>query len=153
MQVKLFDLSAYNEKEDEDRLNLFLRTHKILKVEKEFYHRNGVGHWSLLVSYLESQPAMHQSQQEKKPKIDYKQVLDNDTFAKFSRLREIRKQLALEDAVPAYAVFIDAELAEIAKADNVTPQEMKKINGIGGKRIEKYGLKLCQLFNDENFTE
>lgn len=135
-------------KEDEERVNMFLRAHKILKIEKEFYHYNGLGCWSLFVSYLENAPSAFQSQQEKKPKVDYKQVLENDVFQKFSRLREIRKQLATDDAVPAYAVFTDAELAEIAQIENVSPQELRKISGIGDKRVEKYGVKLCGLFND-----
>ena len=148
MQIKVFEISTYNLKEDEERINLFLRSHKILKIDKEFFHHNGVGCWSLFVSYLENTPSAFQSQQEKKPKIDYKQVRDDEVFQKFSRLREIRKQLAGEDAVPAYAVFTDAELAEIARLENVTPQELRKINGIGDKRVEKYGVKLCGLFND-----
>ena len=43
MQIKVFEISTYNLKEDEERINLFLRSHKILKIDKEFFHHNGVG--------------------------------------------------------------------------------------------------------------
>lgn len=149
MQIKVFEISTCNQVEDEERLNAFLRTHKILKVDKEFYFYEGVGRWTLLVSYMENLPSSMQLQSEKKPKIDYKQVLNDDIFLKFSRLRELRKRLAMDDAVPAYAVFTDAELAEIAKLENIIPSELHKINGIGDKRVEKYGIKLCKLYNEE----
>jgi superfamily II DNA helicase RecQ len=50
-------------------------------------------------------------------------VLDDATFKRFSALREIRKRVGQEDGVPAYAVFTDAELAEI---DRIA--EEKEIN-------------------------
>lgn len=50
-----------------------------------------------------------------RPKTDYKNELDEDTFKVFSKLREARKQIAIEDAVPAYAICTDQELTFMAK--------------------------------------
>jgi len=61
-------------------------------------------------------------------------------------LRVIRKELAIQDAVPAYAVFTDAELAELCKLTEITSQTVKNIKGIADKRMEKYGIALTELY-------
>ena len=92
--------------------------------------------WSFCVKFIETKI------QEQAVKRDYKQELDEETFKKFSTLREIRKAIAMEDAVPPYAVFLDEELASLAKLDVITISELQKIKGIGQKKIEKFGQKL-----------
>jgi superfamily II DNA helicase RecQ len=74
-----------------------------------------------------------------KIKIDYREVLDVVTFKRFSDMREIRKRVGLDEGVPPYAVFTDAELAELAKMEVVTSEVIKNIKGIGEKKLEKYG--------------
>ena len=70
--------------------------------------------------------------------MDYKTVLDENTFLKFSILREIRKKIALDEGIPAFAIFTDEELAGLAKLPEITPKSMGSIKGIGEKKIEKY---------------
>lgn len=112
MQVKLFtipinEIESYNEE-----LNKFLRSHKIIEVDKHLV-QNGVSYnWCFYISYI---GITQNTKFSTKKKIDYMQVLDTATFAIFSKLREIRKQIAVKHAVSAYIVFTDAELAEIAK--------------------------------------
>ena len=49
------------------------------------------------------------------------------------------KRLATEESLPAYAIFTDEELSNIAKIDCLTFAKMKSIKGIGDKKVEKYG--------------
>ena len=84
-------------------------------------------------------------QGERKEKIDYKNVLEAHVFEVFSKLRVLRKQIAENDAVPAFAVFTHAELASIAKLESITPKTLLTINGIGDKRVDKYGKLLCEM--------
>jgi superfamily II DNA helicase RecQ len=90
------------------------------------------------VKYLERGGNYTKSDSSKK-RVDYKEKLDEATFKKFSVLRVLRKQIAAKDAVPAYMVFTDEELAALAKLSVITKQEMLKIKGIGDKKVEKYG--------------
>ena len=110
-------------------------------------------YWSTCVSYLTSNQL--DSSLTLGKKVDYKEILSDTEFKKFCQLRKFRKPLADEDAVPAFAVFTDSELSEIAKTDSVTLTTLKQIKGIGVKKLEKYGKKLCDLFesidkNEEN---
>lgn len=150
MQMKFFDVSMFQINDVESQLNLFLRSHKIISVEKHFYIQDGIGHWAILVEYLNAIQTSNATTQEKKPKVDYKQVLDEVTFEKFSKLREARKKLSTEDAVPAYMVFTDAELASISKLEDITPSELLKLDGIGVPRVEKYGVRICEMINVSN---
>lgn len=76
-------------------------------------------------------------------------VLDSEIFAIFSKLREARKRIAAEDGVSAYIVFTDAELAEIAKLEEITPKNLKLIKRIGDKKIEKYGTRIIELLKEK----
>lgn len=150
MHIKIFDISSINSENDLEQINRFLRGHKVLDIDKQFYTTSdNVGHWSIFVTYLPSAGNINPGIQEKREKVDYKMVLSEADFDKFSRLRAIRKQLASDDAVPAYAVFTDAELAQIAQLISIEEKTVMKINGIGEKRIEKYGRLLCERFNRE----
>ena len=86
--------------------------------------------------------------QTKQAKTDYKEILDEETFAVFSQLRTLRKQLADKEGVPAYAIFTDAELSEIAKLEEIEPNKLKLIQGIGQKKVEKYGIALCEKYKE-----
>ena len=116
----------------------------MLDVDRQFYVTSDqVGHWSIAVTYLPSHNSIVVG--ERREKIDYKEVLSVDDFDRFTKLRSIRKQLANSDAVPAYAVFTDAELAQIAQLSNIDTTSIAKISGIGERRIEKYGRALCEM--------
>lgn len=148
MQIKIFDISSVSSENDIEQINRFLRGQKVLDIDKHFYTTSdNVGHWSVFVTYLPMPGGNNAMLPEKREKIDYKTVLSETDFEKFTRLRVIRKQLATDDAVPAYAVFTDAELAQIAQLSSIEEKTVMKINGIGEKRIEKYGRLLCERFN------
>ncbi len=57
----------------------------------------------------------------------------------FNRLRQIRKNLALEEEVPAYIIFSDATLYEMARDKPASSDEMMNITGVGEHKFRKYG--------------
>jgi len=57
----------------------------------------------------------------------------------FDILRELRKELADRDSVPAYIVFSDKTLKEMSVKRPVTKSQMLKINGVGEVKFERYG--------------
>ncbi len=149
MQIKIFDILASAAEQDVEVVNKFIRGHRVIDIDKQFYvSSDNIGHWSLILTYINDTPLQQQSLQfEKREKIDYKEVLSAEDFEKFAKLRLIRKQLAANDAVPAYAVFTDAELAQIAQLPSIEATLLKQITGIGDKRIAKYGTLICEMFN------
>jgi ATP-dependent DNA helicase RecQ len=66
----------------------------------------------------------------------------------FAHLRAVRKQLADAQGVPAYIVFGDAVLKEIAARRPRTPQELLAVPGIGPAKLERYGPALLQAIKE-----
>ena len=61
---------------------------------------------------------------------------DKDLFA---RLRFLRKQIADKENIPPYVVFNDATLEEMAQFTPTTKAEMLDINGVGERKLERFG--------------
>ena len=57
----------------------------------------------------------------------------------FEELRALRKRLADTRGVPAYVVFSDASLREMASTVPMTDGEFLAIGGVGAKKLETYG--------------
>ncbi|MEN8376071.1 MAG: ATP-dependent DNA helicase RecQ [Gemmatimonadota bacterium] len=65
--------------------------------------------------------------------------LDADGERLFQALRALRKQLADERGVPAYIVFSDHTLLEMATRRPVTEDELLAVAGVGPAKLERYG--------------
>ena len=57
----------------------------------------------------------------------------------FGRLRELRKRLADERGVPAYVIFGDATLREMARRYPSTRDAMRGISGVGERKLQEFG--------------
>ncbi|HET9474551.1 MAG TPA: DNA helicase RecQ [Steroidobacteraceae bacterium] len=63
----------------------------------------------------------------------------------FQALREWRKGVAKEHGVPAYTVFHDATLEEIARLLPQSLDGLRGISGIGATKLERYGEPLLKV--------
>lgn len=70
----------------------------------------------------------------------------------FEKLRWWRMEIAREKNMPAYVIFQDATLREIALAKPVTMNELKQISGIGDKRLAQWGEDIIRLVNGFNVS-
>jgi ATP-dependent DNA helicase RecQ len=66
----------------------------------------------------------------------------------FLALREWRKEVAREHGVPAYTVFHDATLQEIARVLPGTLDSLRGISGIGAAKLERYGSPVLKIVRD-----
>jgi ATP-dependent DNA helicase RecQ len=65
--------------------------------------------------------------------------------ALFERLRTLRRRLAEERDVPAYIVFSDVSLREMARAYPTTPDDFSRVPGVGAQKLRDFG----EAFTDE----
>ena len=77
--------------------------------------------------------------------IDYKEVLDPETFALYAALRACRKELAEKEAVPPYAILTNEQLADVARRRCRTTAELEAVEGVGPGRVRKYGEALLAV--------
>ena len=129
-----------------EEMNRFLRAHKVLEVEQRLISTRTGAQWHFCAKYLANAPVSGGGGPRNPAKIDYKEVLDERTFAVFSALREIRKKIAEEDGLPIYAVFTNEELAGIAALSGITPETIKKVNGVGQKKADRFGVRLAEYY-------
>lgn len=138
MQIQIFTIPILGGERNTEDMNIFLRSKKVLHMESQLVNQAQGAFWCFCIKYLEHEVERGFSAGRKK--IDYREVLDEVSFKRFSQMREIRKSLSKAEAIPAYAVFTDEELAELARIeDALTLDKMKNIKGIGEKKLEKYG--------------
>ena len=57
----------------------------------------------------------------------------------FHSLRELRREIAGSEGVPAYVVFSDATLRAMAAARPATPDELLEVSGVGRHKLARYG--------------
>jgi len=135
MQIKLFSIPTGDNGAAQQEMNTFLKGHKIQEVEQKLINNDNGAWWCFCVRYLET---AFSAASESKAKVDYRQVLDEPTFQKFSNLRAIRKQVAAAEGLSAFIVFTDEDLAELAKLEEITVKSMLGIKGIGEKKAERF---------------
>ncbi|WP_455580813.1 DNA helicase RecQ [Dysosmobacter sp.] len=65
--------------------------------------------------------------------------LDGDSGELFQRLRALRARLARMQGVPAYVVFTDKTLRELALTRPRTMAQLREVSGVGASKAERYG--------------
>lgn len=66
----------------------------------------------------------------------------------FAKLRKLRKAIADEEDLPPYVVFNDASLMEMAERLPTSKGDFLAINGVGQRKLEKFGVVFLQLIGD-----
>jgi superfamily II DNA helicase RecQ len=141
-QFQTFFVSPFGEESVCDDLNRFLTTHRIVNVEKRLIDgERGTG-WLFLVEYGSEIKTQGQQNQ----RIDYREVLNEQEYAFFEKLRQFRKTIAEQQGVPVYAVFTNEHLAGMCKKPPKTLKDIAVLPGVGESRVKQFGgafLKLC----------
>jgi len=70
---------------------------------------------------------------------------DSASGPAFQALKTWRRERAMADGVPAYVVFHDSTLAEIATRRPQTRFELAEVAGVGPAKLERYGGELIDL--------
>ena len=78
----------------------------------------------------------------KKALVELDNDLDRDLY---ENLRATRQQMAKKRRLPAYVVFHDKTLIELAKVKPQSLDEMLEITGIGESKLRKFGQELLNV--------
>lgn len=66
----------------------------------------------------------------------------------FERLKKLRNRIAHEENVPAYLIFSDSSLLDLATYLPLTKSDLPKISGFGAYKVERYGAPFLELVQD-----
>ena len=142
MKIRVTNISVLDTEPGENELNHFLVSHPIVSVDKALVQLGQNAYWSFAISYLGGQ---QNSGSVKRPSVDYKEVLNEEGFARFAQLRDLRNRLAKEDGKPAYAIFTNEQLAKLVTDRVTTKEAMAAIAGVGESRIAHYADQFLPL--------
>jgi superfamily II DNA helicase RecQ len=131
-------------------LNGFLRSHRVLSMERRWVDQGENSFWAFCIDYLESSGAPSPTGPRDRDgmgrnKVDYRERLSPEDFAVFARLRDLRKAIAQAEAVPVYTVFTNEQLARMVQTRATTRAALERIGGVGDARIEKYGTRVLEF--------
>ena len=79
--------------------------------------------------------------------VDYREILSPTEFARYARLRALRKRLAEAEGTPVYAIFSNEQLAEMARLEKPTKAALGRIEGIGEKRLAQFAEPFLKELN------
>ena len=146
MRFQFFTIPAKWPEESQQALNAFCAQRRVMTIEKHFVAIGTESYWSLCVTYIEgSAQTIAQLANNRRDRVDYREVLGEQDFAVYAQLRNLRKSLSEQEGVLAYALFTNEQLAEMVTRRVRTEAELAKVEGVGKARLEKYGGVFVQL--------
>ena len=94
------------------------------------------------VVYGTSSLTMRAAKSEKKAAAKVAGELEGSDGALFQRLRTLRARIARIQGVPAYVVFSDKTLRELAVTRPRTLAELRNVSGVGTAKADRYGKQI-----------
>ncbi len=138
MKYKIYTINIIDN--DTKELNNFVSSHRIVNIKKSLVTQEDQSYWSFLIEYVEKEINAERSvKYTGKATIDYKDLLSEEDFTKYVRLKELRKELSEKNKIAVYNVFNNAQLAEMITAKAKTKADLSKISGVGDSKLEKFG--------------
>ena len=146
MALRFFIVPVRDSADAEQELNRFVGSHKVLSIDRQLIDQGMNSFWAICIDYLlgttvETTGVANLS----RSRVDYKTILPPDEFEVFSRLRELRKELAQVEAVPVYALFTNEQLAQMVQRRCHSKSDLASIDGVGDVKIDKYADRLLPL--------
>ncbi|WP_411232795.1 DNA helicase RecQ [Marivita sp. S0852] len=80
---------------------------------------------------------------ERRPKV--RTLVSDEDAPLMSALKAKRRALAEDQSVPAYVIFPDRTLIEMVETRPQTLDQMAAINGVGAKKLERYGRAFLEV--------
>jgi superfamily II DNA helicase RecQ len=130
----------------EHDVNQFCAQHRVVSIERRLVTVHDRPVWCFCIEYLlHTNTAAATGGGDYRARVDYKQVLNEDDFRVFSKLREMRKGMSEQEQIPVFSVFTNEQLANIARQRPTTAAELQRIDGIGDGKVARYGERVLAV--------
>ena len=113
---------------------------KILNREIEYQHKE-------ILDYEELNLKSRKKTNKYKTTIELSTVRDNELFTK---LKKLRLEISKQENLPAFTIFHDSTLKNMAIKKPFDFEELKRIDGVGDVKLKKYGATFINLINKKN---
>lgn len=162
LQVKFFAMRFCDEIDgfDDEPLRAFMASKEIVSFKEQFFFKDNMPYWSVMLMYKSiPKPGDSSKESQKKEedkKYDYRSFLTEESTPLFNLLREWRNEKAKKAGFPAYILFNNIQLAQIAGKKPETLTQLASVEGVGRAKIKKYGeeiLKIARTLKEQQKTD
>ena len=151
LQYKFFLIPAKDSSLAEEEFNKFLRSVRVLNINREFSPSEKSPMWCFAVEYLPgASDRSANNDKGSRRRVDYREVLSPEEFALFAKLRDWRKVTAAKESVPVYALFTNDQLAKIAANRITSKSGLLELEGVGEAKITKYSEEVFEIVKKDN---
>lgn len=153
MKHKIFKIPLENPDPATDTMNSFCSQRAVESIERHFVANGDDSFWTFCIKWNDGHSIGQNKplKSHKKASIDYQQYFDDpDNFALFDELRKLRNSLAEQGGFPSYTIFTNAQLAELVEENITTKTELKKMEGFGKTKFDKYADLFIEKINAVN---
>ncbi len=154
MQIRVFSipyvagLGGFND----EPLRTFLSDKEVLDLHVQFFVKDGAPYWTVLVQYnLLAEPEAKQKSGAESSGSDWRKRLKQGDWGLFNRLREWRLERSKSEGVPAYMLFTNHQLTDIALLRPGSLAALGQLAGVGPGRVEKYGKEILNLLGNASY--
>ena len=133
---------------DDGELQEFLQHREALDVSEHFFVHERTPTWALLVSYRENEPPAG-SVRARGPKPDPAAELSAEDRPLYEALRHWRNDRAKREGRPAYVLFTNRQMADIASRRPSSLPELEAIPGIGEGRTRDLGEEVLAMVRNQ----
>jgi superfamily II DNA helicase RecQ len=155
--IKVFTLKFEDKIEafNNDILDNFLCDKEVITWKSNFFERQKDFFWTIVVEYKHagSKSGTYPEKYRIKQDETYKDILSENDWPLFKRLREWRGEVSKAQGIPPYIICRNMQLAKIAVTRPKSLNALQEIKGIGNAKKEKYGadiLKLVKVFDEQD---
>ncbi|MBF0225389.1 MAG: HRDC domain-containing protein [Desulfobacterales bacterium] len=148
VNYKFFMIPIKNNETMAEELNKFLRANRIISVDKDFVAQGGASFWAVSIEFISGSNETASSAASKS-RVDYREVLSQEDFALFVKLKEWRKKQAIKEATPVYTILNNAHLAAISEKKINTKKGIMSLESVGEERANKYSNDIIVIVNEE----
>jgi superfamily II DNA helicase RecQ len=147
--IRIFTLKFKDSVEsfDDSVITDFFSDKEIKKWEAHFFERKAGNYWTIVVEYesLISQSNVIPSKKNVKKNEGYKELLKEQDWPLFNRLRDWRGEKGKSDGVPPYIIFTNLQLGQLTVKKPLSLNAFQEIEGVGDVKKKKYGNEIIQI--------
>ena len=126
MQLKSFIIPVLSPERNEGDVNSFLRSHRVLRIERHLVNDDTGAYWAVLVEYAEDGHAesARPSHRRDNNKEDFN--LSSEEQERYEHYRKVRNEVSMKKGVPPYVIFTNQELAILARIPDLADVHEKR---------------------------
>lgn len=152
MAFEMFCVEIPGGRDELLQLNQFIASHRVVSKQQQMVERDGIPY---MMCWLEYVPGLADSAQREEANnsrtIARKDVWDDlksEDRERYERLRALRKTIAEAEHVKPFVIFTNEQLGEMITRHVDSLESLKKLNGVGDSRVEKYGRRFAELLRE-----